>query len=108
MQWYVLNYDFNQKKVNYFDIFNSSRFNDCIKEMRETQWNSVEDFIERLDSVLRYCFWSKREYEISVGDAFETDCKKLEKIDVYSQVKPNINMLAKYILIEWANEDTGE
>ena len=45
-----------------------------------------------------YSFWSKREYEISVGDAFETNLNNYEKIDVYSQVKPNIIQLAQYIL----------
>lgn len=38
-----------------------------------------------------------------VGDLFETDCTKLEKIDVYDQVKPNIMQLARYILNYWAN-----
>lgn len=108
MEWYVLNYDFNAEKIGCFNIFNSSKFCDGIAEMRKTEWLSIDAFFERLDRVLSYCFQGKREYEISVGDAFETDCEKLRKIDVYSQVKPNIERLARYILVEWANENVGE
>lgn len=103
MEWNVLMYDFNKKKIVNFNIFNSVRFSDYVNEMRNEIWDSVDKFVEKLDSNLKYCFWCKAEYEIMVGDLFETDCNKLEKIDIYSQVKPNIMQLARYILNYWAN-----
>ena len=97
LEWYVLNYDFNGKKVENFNIFRSCRFVDGVKELLDS-YITFEDFVEKLEKELQYAFWSKREYEISVSDAFETDLNKYEKIDVYSQVKPNVRILAKYII----------
>ena len=36
-----------------------------------------------------------------VGDLFEKDLDKYEKIDVYQQLKPNLNTLADYIIYQW-------
>lgn len=100
MEWYVLNYNFNEKKAEHFNIFRSRRFSDGVQELLES-FVSFEDFVEELDRLLMYCFWSKAEYEIMVGDLFEEDTNKYTKVDVYSQVKPNIKILAKYILDEY-------
>ena len=97
LKWYVLNYNFNEKKVENFNIFRNVRFVEDIQDLLE-HYITFEDFIEKLENELRYNFWSRREYEISVSDAFETDLNKYEKIDVYSQVKPNVRILAKYII----------
>ena len=97
LKWYVLNYDFNGKKVENFNIFRSVRFTEGVQDLLDN-YITFEDFVEKLDRKLKYSFWSKREYEISVGDAFETDLDKYEKIDIYSQVKPNVKILAKYII----------
>ena len=45
-------------------------------------------------------FWSKREYELSIGDAFDTNLNNYEKIDVYTQILPNFDILIDYILKE--------
>lgn len=102
MEWYVLNYDFNAKKVYNYNIFNSTRFNEGIERLL-SEFMTMEDFIEKLTNQVKYCFWSKREYEISVSDAFETDLDKYEKICVADQVLPNIKLLANYI-VEYHNE----
>lgn len=103
MEWNVLRYDFNERKIVNFNIFDSVRFSEYVEEMRNQIWDSVDKFIEILNNNLMYCFWSKSEYEIMVGGLFETDCSKFEKIDIYDQVKPNIVQLARYILNYWAN-----
>ena len=102
LEWHVLNYDFNGKKVENFNIFRSSRFVDGVKKLLDNYF-TFEDFVEKLENELRYSFWSKREYEIFVGDAFEEDLNKYEKIDIYSQVKPNVRILAKYIIDNYNN-----
>ena len=96
LEWYVLNYDFNKKKIEYFNIFQHSYLVESLKEYLSNDNFNYSDYIERVDRLLRYCFWSKREYEISVADAFETDISKLKKIDVYFQLKPNIEKIAEY------------
>lgn len=98
MEWYVLNYDWNKKEVYNYNIFTSVKFNRGITEILGSNPKDFNEFVEKLDRELKYCFWSKREYEISVGDAFEEDVNKLTKIDVYSQVAPNVKQLAIYIM----------
>ena len=44
------------------------------------------------------------EYEISVGDAFEKDCNKLEKWDCYAQAKPNIPMIARECIYQYKEQ----
>lgn len=101
MKWYVLNYDWNNQKVIQMNIFNSVRFSRGIdrllKDNKDTEL-TYEDFKEQVRISLLSAFWSKREYEISVGDAFEQDITKLEKWDIYAQVLPNLDILTKYIL----------
>jgi hypothetical protein len=98
MEWYVLNYDWNKKEVYNYNIFTNVKFNSGITEILASNPEDFNEFVEKLDRELKYCFWSKREYEISVGDAFEEDANKLTKIDVYSQVAPNVKQLAIYIM----------
>ena len=97
MKWYVLNYSWNDKMVKPFNIFHSVRFCKALnKSLKE--FVTMDKFKEELKSDLMYAFWSKREYEISVGDLCEGDIAKYQKIDVYSQVLPNLDILAEYII----------
>ena len=100
MEWYVLNYDFNGKKVEDFNIFCNIKLLRFLDEARGN-FITFDKFVEDLDHELKYCFWSKAEYEIMVGDLFEQDLNKYEKIDVYRQLKPNIRTIAKYIVDYW-------
>lgn len=101
MNWYVLNYDFNKKQVVDFNIFNNWRFAEAVEEAVDIYYKqnlTIEDLIEKIDSVAKWQFWSRREYEISVGDLFEQDLDKYEKIDVYRQIAKNIENLTIYVL----------
>ena len=97
MEWYVLNYDFNKKQIIKFNIFNNIKFYSGVKELLE-DYTDIDDFVSGLTSLLKYCFWCKREYEISVGDAFENDLDKYVKLDIFEQVIPNVKVLAYYII----------
>ena len=99
MEWYVLNYDFNEAKAYNFNIFNSSRLIDGLKRKFDDNLDANrEEFKKEVDSLLRYCFWCKCEYEIYVIDAFHDENKDYTKIDVYTQLKPNLDILVDYIL----------
>lgn len=101
MEWYVLNYNFNLKKIEPINIFNYGNFLKDIKEIYKEYIERKEDiefFENKINSQLLYYFWSKREYEISVGDLFEKDLEKYEKIDVYYQVKMNFKVFIEYLL----------
>lgn len=97
LEWYVLNYNWNKKKVENFNIFRSYCFTEGVRDLLNN-YTTFDEFVKELEKELMYAFWSKREYEISVGDAFETDLDRYEKLDVYYQVRPNVRVLAKYIV----------
>ena len=97
MEWNVLNYDFNSKKVYNYNIFNNAKFIRGVQDLLDN-FITFDDFVEKLEREVKYCFWAKREYEISVGDLWEQDPAKYEKIDVAYQVLPNIKVLAEYII----------
>ena len=100
MEWYVLNYDVNKRKIYNFNIFNHWKFCEGVDRLL-TEFNTDGDFnkfCKGLDSELKYYFMYRREYEISVGDAFEENLDRYEKYDVYSQLYPNLTALAYYII----------
>lgn len=102
LRWYVLLIDPNRNKVENFNIFNSIRFGREMKFlMEDSHFDTQEEFVKELRSSIRYCFWSKFEYEIAVSDllidSIEEWEEKAEKIDVAAQLEPNIEILAKYI-----------
>lgn len=101
LKFYVLNYDFNTKKVVQFNIFDNIHVYESTLNLID-QYNkgkySFEEFVEELIKIVQWQEWSRREYEISVGDAFETDINKFEKVDCFQQFKPNAEMFAHYLL----------
>lgn len=110
LEFYVLNYDWNKKKLYNFNIFNSSKFNDYVKsdfENYKMNGRNYEDFKEEVRKDLMSAFWSKREYELSIGDAFDTNLDNYEKIDAYSLIVPNLDILVKYIIDNWDIEYTS-
>ena len=96
LSWNVFRYDFNSRKIVEFNIFDHIEFNKNIKNLLKI-CDSKETFKEKLESELMYYFWSKREYEISLGDAFEDDCSRLIHKDVCEQVMLNIDRFTDYL-----------
>lgn len=64
--------------------------------------------VNEIDSIIRWQEWSRREYEVSVGDAFETDCEKLEKWDCYGQAKPNMKMITYEVIRQYKEQKKKE
>lgn len=104
-EYYVLNYDHNKQKVEPFNIFRNIHVQEYTektirKYVRNPKKFTYKSFdgkeeiygfdalVKEIDSIIRWQEWSRREYEVSVGDAFETDCEKLEKWDCYGQANP--------------------
>ena len=103
-EWKVLNYNFNAKKVEFYNIFNNTYVNNHTNKLcaaYKSKLMSFDDFVDELDHIIKWQEWSRSEYEIGVGYAFETDCSKLEKIDCYEQAHANIRIIAKYVLEEY-------
>ena len=91
MEWYVLNYNFNTKRIENYNIFRNIRFTEFLPQYVNGYEQGTLTYDQLKEAV-------RREYEIFVGDAFETNLNNYEKIDVYRQVLPNLETLVKYIL----------
>lgn len=117
-EFYVLNYDFNGKRVENFNIFNNILLNKetekIVKKYLRSPKNfkyddyfnkqvlfGFEGFCKELERLIMWQEWGRREYEISVGDAFEDDLEELEKWDCYMQCKPNIEIIAREVIWQY-------
>ena len=100
LEFYVLNYNFNAKNVEMFNIFeNYIVYDEAIKLCKKRKRGTItwDEFVEEIDRAIKWQEWSRREYEISVGDAFETDLDMFEKWDCYQQAHANIEIIATYV-----------
>lgn len=113
-EWYVLNGDFGDITEEKFSSFPYSRshavkpwniFNNCVvyadtvklcKDFKKKSM-SLEEFTDELRKIIMHEEWSRVEYEIMVGAILGSN-EKMQKIDCYYQVLPNIEILAKYVL----------
>ena len=124
-EYYVLNYDCNAKKIVPFNIFRNIHVQEWTEKAVRKCLHSPKNFIYKsfdgkeilhgfdalvreIDGIIKWQEWSRREYEISVGDLFETDCNKLEKWDCYGQAHMNIEMIAHEVLRQYKQQKKEE
>ena len=121
-EFYVLNYNFNRKKIFMYNIFNNIRVQEWTekavrkylrapKKFTYTPYGKDAETIYGFDALVmeldRTIAWQermRREYEISVADAFETDVDKLEKWDCYMQAAPNMEMIAREVIYQYKQQ----
>lgn len=98
LEWYAMKYDFNQKEIKQFNVLNSCIIEDLLQEIKRRKVTSRQGVREALRVKLMSYYHYRREYEISVGDLDETDLTKYEKIDVYTQLIPNLDVVTDYVI----------
>lgn len=120
-EYYVLNYDTNKKKVENFNIFRNCLVQEhtekavrkYLRAPKKFKYESFfnkeviygfDAFVREIDGIIKWGEWSKREYEIGVCDAFETDINKLEKWDTYSQAHPNAEIIAYTVIRQYKEQ----
>lgn len=117
-KYYVLNYDWNAQKVGMYNVFRNIKVQEATereirkylrspknyKGWRDKNLSGFEALCEEIRSIIHWQEWSRREYEISVGDAFEDDCNKLEKWDCYGQCEPNIPMITRECIYQYKQQ----
>lgn len=102
--FYALNYDFNGRKVEFFNVFNNILVYDYTVKAVKDYWKgkyTLEEFTKELDHIIMWQEWSRCEYEIMVGDLFEQDPNKYEKIDCYQQAHANIDLIVQQVINEF-------
>ena len=120
-EYYVLNYDTNKNKVIPFNIFRNIHVQECTEREVKKYLRSPKNYIyksfdgkeeiygfdglvKEIDHIIKWQEWSRREYEVSVGDAFETDCEELEKWDCYGQAAPNMKMITYEVIRQYKEQ----
>lgn len=127
-EYYVLNYNFNKKKVENFNIFQNClvqeytekavrkylrapkkfkhivQYENKLLGREEIALYGFDALVEEIDRTIAWQERGRREYECSVGDAFTTDCNKLEKIDCYYQSKPNMKIIAREVIFQYKKQ----
>ena len=102
MEWYVFIDDFNSKSIRKYNIFDHYYFYNNCKRLAKQKDITKEQFAEKVERDLLYCFWSKCEYE-TVISSFPPDTSfKEKKIDVYWQVMLNFDRFIDYL---WENKN---
>lgn len=125
-EYYVLNYDHNKNKVEPFNIFNNiwvqeqteKEVKKYLRSPKNYKYKSFfgdkqiiygfDGLVKQIDKIIAGEEWGRFEYEISVGDAFETDCDKLEKWDCYGQANPNMKMIAYEVIRQYKEQQKKE
>ena len=117
----MLNYDCNAKKIVPFNIFRNIHVQEwtekAVKKFIRSPKNftyksfdgkeilhGFDAFVKELDGIIAWQEKFRREYEVSVGDLFETDCNKLEKWDCYGQAHMNIEMIAHEVIRQYKQQ----
>ena len=120
-EYYVLNYDCNAKKIVPFNIFRNILVQEWTEKAVRKYLRSPKNFtyksfdgqeilhgfdalVKELDGIIKWQEWSRRQYEVSVGDAFEDNCEKLEKWDCYGQAKPNMKMITYEVIRQYKEQ----
>ena len=120
-EYYVLNYDCNSKKIVPFNIFRNIHVQEWTEKAVRKYLRSPKNFtyksfdgkeilhgfdafVKELDGIIKSEEWSRRQYEISVGDAFEDDCENLEKWDCYGQAHMNMEMIAHEVIRQYKQQ----
>ncbi len=96
LEWNVLMFDWNKKKVINYNIFSYGFIEILNKKLNNGEVTNMEE-LKAL--ILRWCrrYRSKAEYEMMIGDLCVKNISNLEKIDVFRQIEMNINRITEYI-----------
>lgn len=123
-EYYVMNDNFNKHHVEPFNIFSNHRVNtETVKAVKRYLRNpskfsckyyiqvdtlcGFDAFVKELDIIIGCEEWARCEYEIMVNGLFsDDDCA--QKIDCYSQCKPNMAMIAREVIWQYKQQTKKE
>lgn len=100
LEWYVLIHNFNEGRIDYYNIFSNAKMMDekfGIPKLLKS-YTTYNNFKEELGKLFRYAYHSKVEYELLVSGVPKGEQYKL---DIWYQIKPNLDLIAKYIIEEY-------
>ena len=92
----VLYFDFNAKELKPYNIITKNLLEEFKKKTKSL--TSTKDKKKILDDYFLYYYWSRREYELFIGDAFEEDISKYKKVDIYTQIQMNFDVIYNLVI----------
>lgn len=98
LEWNVLFHDFNKDEIIPYNIFYGDFPVELSKYLKKQKTYKYEDIKEYMNKWALYNYWCKSEYEILVS-GLHTKAKDF-KIDVYTQIKMNIDRITEYVIKE--------
>lgn len=100
LNWNVMYYDFNIKKLKSYNILGGTFVEELAKSIKKYKIENREQLKEYLKKDFMYHYWSKSEYEITIGGLHSKHPEEFEKIDVWYQIEMNFNHIVDYIIQE--------
>lgn len=123
-EFYVVNENFNQKKMVMWNIFNNCIIYDWTlqavkkyvrspQKFKRVKWGHSEEdrtiygfeaFCEELRGIFMHELWSRCEYEFCISPWICRDDelqKRTEKWDGFKQVEPNIPVIAREVIYQY-------
>lgn len=97
LEWYVLRHTFNADKIIYYNVLGEWIVEEIYKEIKKKNITNYTELKEFIRKEFMYYYWCKAEHEIMVGGLF-TEEANLTKIDIYSQLEPNLDRITEYII----------
>lgn len=97
LKWYVLHQNFNKEEIEFYNVLQG--WEERIRKARKKVKTKTE-FKEWLKKEFMYYYWSRSEYEIVVGGLFSEYPKEFKKVDIWSQIEPNLDIITDYIIKE--------
>lgn len=96
LEYYVLNEDFNTHKIEPYNILGGTWISEYVYKNKK-KFKSHDELKELLRIEFMSKFWSRAEYEILIGGLFVKYPDEFEKIDIWEQIKPNLDLITSYI-----------
>lgn len=101
--YYALNHDFNRDKIYFYNVFNNCKVYEYTIKLCNDYWKgkyTYDEFVKKLDGIIKWEEWSRCEYEIVVSGLF-TEKEHSEKIDCWQQAHENIDLIAMQVINEY-------
>lgn len=96
LEWYVLNYDYNSKKLINYNVM--SGIAELIgKKVKSGAIHNKETLREFLKREFMHDYWCRAEYEILVSELGAVTTDKAEKIDIWRQLEMNLDQIVEYV-----------
>lgn len=108
LEYYCMEWDANKNQLYAFNIFWCIDQKDLMKKVRyagkkPSKYNSIKSYQELreyLKGEFMYHYWSKAEHEIIVTSLFPYKDDESQKIDVWAQISPNLDLITQYVNIK--------